>query len=159
MSDVFTKEIEMQLYQIATFLKADIKQQLLDDGHRATGELIESIETVVAKGLNVFTIEGYMGKQGLFIINGRKAGAKGVPIDALVKWIENKGFSDGARDTKGIAFAIQKTIIKEGIEPDDFIGKVFEKDKDLISKKINDAAYNALNVSLTNLINNAKNFA
>ena len=154
----FTQQLEMQLYQIATFLKEDIKQQLLDDGHRATGELIESINTVVSKGSDMFVIEGMMGKTGLFIITGRQAGAKGVPIDALVKWIENKGFSDGIRSTRGIAFAIQKSIKEKGIKPDDFIGKVFEKDRDLIYQKLQSAAYDALNVSLTNLINNANKF-
>jgi len=159
MADIFTQQLEMQLYQIATYLKADIKQQLLDDGHRATGELIESIETIVSKGSNVFTIEGYMGKQGLFIISGRQPGAKGIPIQALVDYLNNKNFGRGIDETRGVAFHIQKRIKKEGIKPDDFIEKVFEKDKDLISQKLNDAAYNALNISLTNLINNAKNFA
>ena len=152
----FNQTLEMNLYQIATFLKADIKQQLIDDGHRATGELVDSINTAVIQGSNMWVIEGSMAKQGEYIIRGRQAGSKGVPIDALVKWIENKNFSDGVSSTRGLAFAIQKSIKKKGIKPDDFISKVFEKNRDLIGRKLDEAVYNALDASLTNLVNQAK---
>ena len=165
----FTQQLEMQLYQIATFLKEDIKQKLEADGHRATGELIESINTVVSKGSDMFVIEGMMGKTGEYIIKGRAIGEKGVPLKALQDWIDNKNFSSGITDksllkiktegkyagTSPLAYLIQRGIKEKGIKPDDFIGKVFEKDRDLIYQKLQSAAYDALNVSLTNLINNA----
>ena len=155
---IFTQEIERQLYQISTFLQEDIKQILLDKGHNATGELVESIKNTVSRGSDMFTIEGSMAKQGEFVINGR-LGAKGVPIDALVKWIQNKNFSNGISSTRGLAFAIQKSIKKKGIKPDDFIGEVFDKNKGLIERKLDEAVGNALTLSLTNLVNNAQQFA
>tara|TARA_R110002167_G_scaffold174781_2_gene373732 strand:+ start:2623 stop:3099 length:477 start_codon:yes stop_codon:yes gene_type:complete len=156
---IFTQEIERQLYQISTFLQEDIKQILLDKGHNATGELVESIKNTVSRGSDMFTIEGSMAKQGEFVINGRLIGAKGVPIDALVKWIQNKNFSNGISSTRGLAFAIQKSIKKKGIKPDDFIGEVFDKNKGLIERKLDEAVGNALTLSLTNLVNNAQQFA
>ena len=94
---VFTEEINRQLYQISTFLQEDIKQILIDDGHTATGELVNSIKNTVSTGSGVFVIEGHMAKHGEYIIRGRKEGAKGIPIKALIKWISQKNFSSGIK--------------------------------------------------------------
>ena len=57
---------------------------------------------------------------------GRKSGLKGVPIDALEKWITERGLK--GRDKKGkfitkrsFAFAIQQNIKKFGIRPSNFV--------------------------------------
>lgn len=155
----FTQQLERNLNQLAIFLQEDIKRQLIDDGHRATGELVESIKAVVSKGSDMYVIEGSMAKHGLFIISGREKGAKGVPIDALIKWISNKGFTQGIKETKGMAFAIQKTIKKKGIKSNDFIGKVFDKNKSHIDAKVNESVRIALDLSIKNLITNAQQFS
>lgn len=152
-------QLEQQLYTIATYLREDIKKRLIDDGHTATGELVDSIRTAVSREISMYVINGYMAKQGVFIISGRSAGAKGVPIDALMKWIENKGFSDGIKYTKGIAFAIQKSIKKKGIKPNDFIGKSFDENRLFIGNRLMDAVSEQMHLSITNMINNAKGFA
>lgn len=156
---IFTEEIERNLHQISIFLQEDIKQILIDDGHRSTGELVDSIKNTVSAGSNMFVIEGHMAKHGEYIIRGRQKGALGVPIKALIKWIENKNFSTGIKSTKGLAFAIQSSIKKKGIKPNDFIGKVFDKNRAIIERKLNKSVENALTLSLTNLVNNAKQFA
>lgn len=158
MSSVFTNELEKQLLLIAAFLEEDIRRILLEKGHNSTGELVKSIKNVVSRGSSQFTIEGEMAIQGAYIISGRDKGLKGVPVDALVKWIENKKFSDGIKNTRGLAFAIQKTIIKKGIKPDDFISEVFEKRSGRIEKKMGKIIEDALDLSLTNLVNKAKKF-
>lgn len=156
---VFTDEINRQLRIISVFLQEDMKQILLDDGFNATGELINSIENVVSTGSNMFVIEGSMAKHGEYIIRGRKAGLKGIPVEALIKWIQNKNFSTGIKSTRGLAFAIQKSVKKKGIKPNDFIEKTFKKNESMLDRKMNEAVENALDLSLTNLINNSKQFA
>ncbi len=158
MSEIFNTTLESNLLSIAAFLENDIKEILLEKGHKATGELISSIKNTVSRGSSSFTIEGRMGKQGIYIISGREKGLKGIPVDALVRWIENKKFSSGIKSTRGLAFAIQKSIKKKGIKPDDFISEVFEKRAGRIEKKINDSVEVALEASLTNLINKARKF-
>ena len=152
-------ELYIQLQVMARFLEAQIKQRLIQTGHKASGALEKSIEAVVKRGSDMYVIEGSMAKQGEFVIRGRQAGLKGVPIDALVKWIENKGFTDSAKSTRGIAFAIQTNIKKKGIKPDDFIGHVFDVNKANIDQQLSRAAEKALDLELTNLINRAKQFA
>lgn len=152
-------ELSNQLNVIADYLKVEIQNILEEKGHRATGELIRSIENTVSKGSDMYVIEGSMALQGRFIITGREKGKKGVPVDALVKWIENKNFSDGIKSTRGLAFAIQKSIIDKGIKPNDFIGDVFDRNRDRMENSLLDANEKALDLALTNLINNAKQFA
>ena len=159
MSAIFTQQLENQLLGIAAFLENDIKEILLEKGHNSTGELVKSIKNVVRRGSDSFTIEGSMAIQGRFVISGRERGAKGVPIDALVEWIENKGFADSVNGVRGVAFAIQKTIKEKGIKADDFIGEVFEKRAARITNKLNNIVKDALEASLTNLVNNSKKFA
>lgn len=153
---IFSDTLTRDLNQISIFLQEDIKQILIDDGHTASGDLVRSIKNVVTQGTNSFTIEGTMFIQGQFIISGRKKGVKGVPIDALIDWIRNKNFVEGIKKTRGIAFAIQKTIIKKGIKPDDFIEKAFNKNITRIESRLNDSIEEALDLSIENLIKNAQ---
>lgn len=152
-------QLEQSLHVIATYLREDIKQRLIDDGHEATGELINSIKTVVGRESSMYKIDGFMAKQGVFIISGRSAGAKGVPIDALVKWIENKNFSDGIKSTRGLAFAIQTSIKKKGIKPNDFIGKSFDANRVFIGNSLHQAVSDQMHISIKNMINHSKQFA
>ena len=151
--------LETELNTIARFLEQAIREQLVEDGKIASGELVKSIENVVSRGSNSFVIEGSMAEQGKFVISGRKVGAKGVPIDALVRWIEQKNFSTGVKSTRGLAFAIQKNIKEKGIEPNDFIETVFQRFEGQIDRDINNAIEQALDVELTNLITNAQRLA
>lgn len=151
-------ELEAQLLMIAAYLETEIKNQLLENGHKATGQLIESISNTVSRGSNMFVIEGSMAKQGAFVISGRAKGLKGVPIDALVNWIKAKNFSTTIKSTRGLAFAIQKSIKEKGIKPDDFIGDTFEKNRNRISRDVEQAIEKSLDFALTNLVNNAKQF-
>lgn len=66
-----------------------------------------------------------------FVISGRRPGARRVPVEALLKWIKNRGIS--GRDARGrfisqisLAFAIQNSIYKNGIRGRDFLTPAFE---------------------------------
>lgn len=91
---------------ILDLLKAELEAQ----GHRASGKLIDSMNYKI----NGETIEFYAEDYAKFVDSGRNAGAKRVPIDALMQWIEQKGIASGDVEVKKIAYAIQQTIFKEG---------------------------------------------
>jgi hypothetical protein len=73
---------------------------------------------------------------------GRNKNIKGVPLDALEKWIKQRGLK--GRDKKGkfitvrsFAFAIQTNIKKFGIQPSNFIEislDILEENKKLIEE-------------------------
>jgi hypothetical protein len=74
--------------------------------------------------------------------SGRISGVKGVPLEALEKWIKQRGLK--GRDKKGkfitvrsFAFAIQTNIKKFGIQPSNFIEislDILEENKKLIEE-------------------------
>lgn len=64
-----------------------------------------------------------------YIINkGRiKKGLKPLPMDVLINWIKEKKIVFNIDLQKGMAFAIQKNIMKFGIRPANIEDKLFEK--------------------------------
>lgn len=54
-----------------------------------------------------------------FVEAGRRAGAKGVPISALLEWMRRKGIDPGNRNSR--AWAIQSSIRRRGIRPRPFL--------------------------------------
>lgn len=155
---IFTEELERGLRQISVFLQEDIKQILVDDGHNASGDLVRSIKNVVSVGSTLLSIEGEMLIYGGAIIKGRQPGTKRIPVDALIKYLNDKNFSNDIKRTRGVAFHIQSRIFKEGIKSDDFIQKAFDKNESRMDNVLTGTIERALDLSLTNLINNAKQF-
>lgn len=151
--------LEQKLFQLATFLEAEIKRQLIDDEHRASGKLVDSIKNIVSQGADSFTIEGEMLIYGGAIISGRRAGTKRIPVDALIEYLNNLNFSSDVKRTRGVAFHIQKRIFEEGIEEDDFLDKVFDQNEQKIESDIFEATEQDLTIALNNLITQAQQFA
>lgn len=86
----------------------------------ASGSLQKSIQVGVKQTANGGTLQISMNDYGQWVQSGRLPGKKGVPVDALEKWIKDRGLQ--GRDKKGryikrrsFAFAIQTNIKKFGI--------------------------------------------
>lgn len=152
---IFSQEIERSFFQLSTFLQEDIKQILIDDNHRATGALVESIKNTVEIAINSMSIIGEMLIYGGAVIKGRKAGTKRIPVDALIDYLNAKNFSSDIKRTRGVAFHIQKRIFQEGIDADDFLQKALDKNEFKIEKTIIDASERALDLIFTNMVNEA----
>lgn len=110
----------------------------------ASGNLRNSIKAVILPEKNGETVISVLGPGGKMLSQtygdfpnnsvqaGRVPGKKGVPIEALEKWIKDRGLQ--GRDKKGryikrrsFAFAIQMNIKKFGIKPSNFIDITLEK--------------------------------
>lgn len=92
----------------------ELGKELIKQQHRATGDLISSLDYRLKNRSIGFTLEILMNDYGLFVNTGRKPGKKKVPIQALLEWIKQKGIETNNKKALGVAFAIQKTIQKEG---------------------------------------------
>ncbi len=88
--------------------------EIVAQGHRATGALINSFENPVVDTPTGISIEGKMNQYGLALEKKRKPG-KPPPVSVLIKWIKTKGITSPNRTTRQIAFAIQEAIRREGI--------------------------------------------
>ena len=100
--------------KVGNFIIKALQMELIEQGHKATGNLVNSFEQRALSLPNSLVLEILMDDYGVYVNNGRKAGGKKVPIDVLVAWIERKAIVSGDKKVKSLAFAIQQTIHKEG---------------------------------------------
>ena len=101
--------------KVGKLIIASLQKELIQQGHDATGNLINSFEQRVIEVPNSIVIEILMDEYGIYVNEGRKTGGKKVPINVLVDWIERRAIVNGDKEVKSLAFAIQQTIHKEGI--------------------------------------------
>jgi|TARA_R100000479_G_scaffold11459_1_gene4671 hypothetical protein len=101
--------------KVGKLIIASLQKELIEQGHEATGNLVNSFEQRVIEVPNSIVIEILMHEYGIYVNDGRKTGGKKVPINVLVDWIERKAIVNGDKEVKSLAFAIQQTIHKEGI--------------------------------------------
>lgn len=109
-----------------------MKRILMQNRKRSTGTLVNSINYSVEGTLITFKYKNY----GEFVKSGRKAGSRMPPINAILAWMKVKRISTGNNRSKSLvkkgknqprekqllrtAFAISKSIGKNGIAPLDF---------------------------------------
>ena len=101
--------------KVGKLIIASLQKELIQQGHQASGNLVNSFEQRVIEVPNSIVIEILMDEYGIYVNEGRKTGGKKVPINVLVDWIERKAIVNGDKEVKSLAFAIQQTIHKEGI--------------------------------------------
>lgn len=117
----------------------------------ASGKLRDSIQVNVIQEKDQTVIQVLAEEYSKWVQSGRAPGKKGVPIDALERWIKERGLQ--GRDKKGkfikrrsFAFAIQNNIKKFGIRPSNFLDVALETigNDPQIMDLIGDAAYDEL---------------
>ena len=134
----------MNLDEIAPIIEAKFKKALEERRYPfgfgkykglsnkvASGSLKNSIEVTAQEKGGVSYLQMSMNDYGQWVQSGRLPGKKGVPIDAIEKWIRSRGLK--GRDKKGrfitnrsFAFGIQKNIKKFGIRPSDWYDVAIE---------------------------------
>jgi hypothetical protein len=97
----------------------------------ASGRLVNSISVQVSQQSEDTIIQVLADDYFQWVQSGRLPGKKGVPIEAIEKWIKDRGLQ--GRDKKGkfinkrsFAFAIQNNIKKFGIRPSNFLDVALE---------------------------------
>ena len=92
------------------FLVEKLQEELREQGHHATGELINSINyRIEGDVLIIQTPKAYASAME----NGLPKG-HAVPIGALIRWIEVKGIATGDKEIRSAAWAIRTAIMREG---------------------------------------------
>jgi hypothetical protein len=112
----FKKALEERRYPFGFAKKRGISDKV------ASGSLKNSIQVTAKETKDGGVLQMSMNDYAQWVQSGRLPGKKGVPIDAIEKWIVNRKLL--GRDKKGrfikrrsFAFAIQKNIKKFGIRP------------------------------------------
>ena len=109
------------LDDLGDFLDKALANTLKKQGKESSGALMQSFRHVVRFELDKIVVEGQMLFYGEFVDKGRKPGAKGVPVQALIDWLKRKKIESDITKAKSMAFAIQKKIKADGIKPTNFV--------------------------------------
>lgn len=137
----------------------ELGKELIKQQHRATGDLISSLDYTLNLRGSGFTLEILMNDYGLFVNTGRKPGKKKVPIQALLEWIKQKGIETNNKKALGIAFAIQKTIQKEGVptrnsrakgKRTEFIDETLDRVDNVITSMVGDLYEKQIGIQIDN---------
>ncbi len=152
---------DSDLENIGQFIINELAKELIKQDHRATGKLISSLNYDTIQRSSSATLLINMEDYGKFVNTGRKRGAAKVPIDALVEWIKQKGIETNNKKVLGMAFAIQKTIQKEGIPTRnsrkrgkriEFVNDTLERIDSIILSMIEAGVTKQLQASIDNLV-------
>lgn len=95
---------------IALFVIDFIKAEFVAQGHSNTGKLEDSLTwKLEGNKINIYGVD-----YAKWVESGREKGAKRIPIDALITWVEQRGIASGDKEVKNVAYAIQQKIFQEG---------------------------------------------
>lgn len=157
----FKPELIRTLQTLAEILQDELKASLIQQGHQATDELINSVEVKVHEMTDGVVMDGEFVFYGRNVDTGRKPGTKRVPLDALIEWVQQKGMERDAKKARGVAFAVQKTIFEKGIStPESWKGEstknwmtnVIDRNEQNIADEIEAACEDVINITITNII-------
>ena len=101
------------LQLIGDFLVDQLIKTIEKQGSRATGQLQDTMRSVVTSTGTGFTISIYAQNYADSVEKGVPAGVKVSPY-ALAKWVEVKGIATGEKEIKSLAFAIRQKIFDKG---------------------------------------------
>lgn len=170
-----TTNIDSEISRVAKFLVDTIGENLVRQGHKRTGKLLNSIEFVVVNNFRELGFDIYMEHYGAIVDKGVKAeripftigsGAKKSKyIEALIRWAKTFSFIQSHKEAKSFAFAVAMKHKKEGMptqgsfrfsetgERTDFFTGVLEDNEDKITDMLLESIGNEFQFILDDLIN------
>ena len=148
---MITAEARAILERLTDHLAGQIGLELVAQGHNNTGTLIESVRVDLVESLTGIVIIASNLDYGQYVNDGRRPGTM-PPIEALEKWIEQRGIASEQKEVTSIAWAIAKAIKKQGSPTrgaykyskngrrTDWIGQVLEANEKIIAEHIEEAS-------------------
>jgi len=146
---------------LGQFIINELATELIKQDHKATGKLISSLDYNIEDSLLSTDLVVTMQDYGKYVNTGRKRGAAKVPIKALVEWIKQKGIETNNKKVLGMAFAIQKTIEKQGIptansrkrgKRTEFVDDTIKRIQAEVERRITDMAFREVNIIVDNFV-------
>lgn len=113
--------LERVLEQYAIEFRNTYQDSLITNDRIASGDLLNSVDYIIEKGNNKYTVSLKLKDYYYFVENGRKAG-KFPPPDAMLRYVQIKPvlprpMKNGKLPTeKQLAFLIGRKIAREGTE-------------------------------------------
>lgn len=139
----------------------ELGKELIKQQHKATGELIASLDYKIREEPSIVTLSIEMNEYGTWVNIGRKKGAAKVPIQNLVDWVKQKGIETNNKKAISIAYAIQKTIQREGVPTINsrrkgkkvgFVDDVIKRMENEIERQVLEASSRTVEVMIDNFV-------
>ncbi len=119
------KELNAALNELGEHLVGALREELIAQGHKLTGSLVNSIEHTVEQFRKQLSLSISYLRYGAIVNNGVRparvpfgGGSTGAQtskyIQALIRWVQLRNIAQGIR-AKGVAFAIARKHKQEGI--------------------------------------------
>jgi len=140
----------------------ELGKELIKQNHRATGNLISSLDYNVEHKGDTLSISVSALGYAEYVNRGRKPKEDKVPIPALIEWIKQKGIETNNKKVVGIAFAIREKIYKEGSptkgrvrkfgKATGFVDDTLARIDNEVFRRLNDLYFDQVNLSINNFI-------
>lgn len=143
--DAMDGAIRAALVRAGDYLAQKLQDRLDEKNKNATGELRKSVVVTMP----VMTDHGWSvkigptAKEAQFVVAGRRRGAKMPPVHAIENWITARGIQVHIEDAKSqdqairmAAWAIARSIAKNGIDPFPFIQDVWKEEKPIVRQML-----------------------
>lgn len=143
--DIDFTEFHNTLDEYCEVVKEKYKDKLISDDKFATGELIQSINTVIKTGVTNINVYINLAEHWKYVEFGRKPGGKFPPPDKIEAWIVAKPVipyedDNGKLPTqKQLAFLIGRKIARDGIKPGNYLHDTLEECNNIYLEKLKDA--------------------
>jgi len=159
--------IKAGLDLVGQFIVDKLRNELEEQGHNDTGNLIKSIDYSINRSGNSYTIEVSAIGYAKYLETGIAAG-NWVNVYALAEWVERKGIATGEKEIKSAAFAIRRKIYNEGSPTrgsyrfsgngrrKEFISVVMDENAIAIFDMLVDVFSEAADIEITNAISKNK---
>ncbi len=97
--------MELNINRVNGVLEENLKRELIQQNHVASGRLLDSINVRTRKDGSNYVIEGRMLDYGLDVDKGQPKGTI-VPVQNLIEWVRARNIAQGKR-AEGVAFAVR----------------------------------------------------
>jgi hypothetical protein len=98
---------------IGQFIVDQLVKILDDQGHRASGQLQDTMRYQITETSGGFDISIYAKDYAKYVEQGVPPGTW-VSVEKLAKWVNDKGIATGEIEVKNLAYAIQRKIFDKG---------------------------------------------
>jgi len=136
MNKIEHKELYKVLRKIGAESVAFLTQILSENDHRATGNLIKSLDYDVVKDVDTLLLKLTGADYFKYVDNGRKPG-KQPPTKPILSWIKHKHIKFKNMSDNQAAFIVARSIGKNGIKPlhatDKLITNILQKKSELLA--------------------------
>jgi len=110
---MITAEVEKALTRVGELYIKAFRDELERQGHRATGELIDSFTQYLTLTTDGAVLEITMAAHGEGVDKGQPPGTI-VPLDKLIRWVQLKDIESEITKVQSAASLIQRAIYNEG---------------------------------------------